>query len=351
LADFRAFVSAISRRYEPWVRSWEIWNEPDNPAYWSGTAEEFAALVRAGSASVRESVPGATVVLGGIAWDTGYVERLLRDQALATEIDAVNAHVYFETWSSEPLESMTAYTGRLADLTARFGEGEPVWFAEVGYSSMRRNGRVSDQYQAAYAFEHTDRFQGVQLLRTLCLAATDPRVPLVAWYRVNDLPSAEEVIGDANNRHLGVASLGGALKPAAAAMREAAALFGAPFRCLDREVRIERTLASSAEVHAFERPDGEVFIVAWLRTVVHGERAWSAGAWTDQRVEHIGLRIPRGLGPGVIANEAGIALGPLPIAAGGGGETLLSLDVPGGEIVIARLPALRGAERPAATGR
>ena len=48
----------------------------------------------------------------------------------------------------------------------------------------------------------------------MALIRSTDRVSLVTWYRINDLPAGQEVIGDVNNRHLGVVDLHGRPKPA-----------------------------------------------------------------------------------------------------------------------------------------
>src|SRR5207244_1393106 len=47
-ADLRAFtelMALLAGRYRGSIRSWEIWNEPDNPDFWAGSAADYAALL------------------------------------------------------------------------------------------------------------------------------------------------------------------------------------------------------------------------------------------------------------------------------------------------------------------
>src|SRR5437868_2175705 len=39
---FGDFVRALVKRYGGSIHSWEIWNEPDNPEYWTGSAAQFS---------------------------------------------------------------------------------------------------------------------------------------------------------------------------------------------------------------------------------------------------------------------------------------------------------------------
>ncbi|MGE5456860.1 MAG: hypothetical protein ACM3RX_00745 [Methanococcaceae archaeon] len=36
-------------RYKQWIKTWELWNEPDIDSYWRGASEEFARFVKIGS--------------------------------------------------------------------------------------------------------------------------------------------------------------------------------------------------------------------------------------------------------------------------------------------------------------
>jgi hypothetical protein len=65
----RAFFTelAADSRFGPAIKNWrfEVWNEPDEGRFWSGTREEYFALYRATSEAVAEA--GAAVSLGGPA--------------------------------------------------------------------------------------------------------------------------------------------------------------------------------------------------------------------------------------------------------------------------------------------
>ncbi|HVX84363.1 MAG TPA: cellulase family glycosylhydrolase [Phycisphaerae bacterium] len=230
-ADFARFLTALVTRYRSRIHSWELWNEPDNPAYWSGSVPQFAALVEAGSHAVRQADPHALVVLGGIAWNADFLARLFQDPALLPAVDVVNMHAYYETWSPDSLQQLPHSIHRLHDLIALHAGRQRLWLAEIGYSDFRRpDGFVSGQYTARFSFEHTPAYQADYLLRAAALAASTGQVDLFAWYRINDLPDGVNVIGDVNNRHLGILDTQGRPKPAFDAFRRASHSFSLPAR-------------------------------------------------------------------------------------------------------------------------
>jgi hypothetical protein len=264
--DFARFMAVIVSRYKHVIRSWELWNEPDNRAYWLGTREQFAALVQAGSRAVRATDPRATIVLGGIAGETDFLEELFRRDHIAPAVDVVNLHSYFETWHPDPIETLPSYIDHAAEIVRDYGEREPLWMVETGYSSLGGRIEVSDVYRAHFRDEHTDDAQAVALARTLVLSFATGELPLVAWYRINDLPTTEAVIGDDNNRHLGIRTVTGSGKPALATFALLTRWFKQPYRIFDPVVRHSTKSDSPVEVHAFALRDGRQLIAAWLGT-------------------------------------------------------------------------------------
>jgi hypothetical protein len=263
-AWFGTFMETISRRYR--APSWELWNEPDNDFYWLGTTDEFVALVRAGAEGVRHGDPRAKIVLGGMSKGrSAFLEQTLR--ATASSIDVVNLHGYLETWDERRAEDYPRYIGEVAALVAQLAPRADLWLAEFGYSDWRSpDGRPSQWSYAVDSWEHTSAFQGVALLRAHALALGTGVLSLTAWYRVDDLPPSETVIGDENNKHLGVLDVRGDRKPAFTALRLWNRLLSGPVRPMNAE-------ASGAIVRAFERKEGGTVVLAWLPSARRGDPA------------------------------------------------------------------------------
>jgi hypothetical protein len=224
-----------------------------------------------------------------------------------THVDVINLHNYYETWSSDPLERIPEYVGRAHDILRQHGYDLPIWMAEVGYSSYRNGAEVSGQYRAYFKNEHTPEAQAQSLFKTMTLLLASGDVSLIAWYRINDLPGAQEVIGDVNNRHLGILDEHGTAKPALRALRFFHSLFGKGFRCIDDQVRVTRPIGSPAEIHAFETPDGKVIVIGWIKNYVPGTRGTNvSGQVFDSRSERVSILFPFFIGSeATVFNEAG----------------------------------------------
>lgn len=294
--DFARFVYACAVRYAGRVASWEIWNEPDNKEFFAGKPEDYALMLRAGSAAVRAADRKAKVVFGGIAWSAWYVNELFAKHGAGELCDVVNIHNYDETWIDQPVEAITSYVGRIADTIARYGQGQEIWMAEVGYSTHRGGASgadVSSTCAAYFGYEHTDRYAAAHLTKTMALLLATERLSTIAWYELRDLPTDALRIGDANNNRLGLCTAALQPKPAMRAWCFLQRLLGGTHRCIDDSLHLTRRADSDAHVHAFELPDGRVIAFAWLQTLVPGAR--SARTWgdvADDRREIVELSIP-----------------------------------------------------------
>lgn len=306
--QFGKFMKALVNRYKDRIKTWELWNEPDISIYWKGSVSDFARLIKIGSQAVREADPQAKVVLGGIAYNPSFILELFRDHGVSPYVDIVNMHNYYETWHRNPVEKIVDYVNEVYEVVWRYGNGQSLWMAEVGYSTFRKNGYVSSSYSAFYDYEHTPSYQAVDLFKRLALVLSTEKIAAIAWYELKDLPPTEEVIGDEyNNRHLGVAYVDYIPKPATKALVFFNSLFSQKCKNISKEVLVEKPLSSDSQCLVFENEDGSVIIVAWLQTNVPGRNPLDkSGKVVDKRKEKLALRIPRQLkGKAVIYSELG----------------------------------------------
>ena len=334
--EFGEFTYDLVNRYKKWIKSWELWNEPDIIWYWSGDAADLAKLTKIGSEAVRKADPDALVVLGGLAHDVNFTKTLFRDHGISPYVDIVNIHNYYETWSGTPNENVIDYVNSVADVVQMYGDGQSIWMAEVGYSSFRgNNGRISEHYTALYDYEHTARYQAVHLVRTLTMLLSTEKLSAIAWYEVKDLTSHEDVIGDDNNRHLGVATLHHEAKPAEHALRFFNGLVGNA-RSIDAATVVTGPVGSDAVVHALEHEDGSVIVVGWLKTFVRGSRTKAAnGTMKDTRIETLDVRLVKKLSGDLVGyDDQGLKTAVPSISRSGKETAIKGWTLRGGEVSI-----------------
>ncbi len=296
LQKFGIFMFDIARRYKGKILSWELWNEPDNPEFWLGTAEQFAQLTRIGAAAVRRADPGAVVVLGGIAspYPTQFLKTLQSEFNIENYVDVINIHGYNETWS---LDRMERYPDQIEATAAaiQLPRNTPdLWFAEFGYSNYRTDTPANSgvKVPAYYPFEHTASYQAAALFKMHILALASGRISLMAWYRINDLKPSQNIIGDENNKFLGILDVNGNPKPALYAMQYFNHLLDAPVRCIDSSLQVHSAKNSQHVVHAFQKKNGDIVIAAWLALPAPKSDSESALQAVVKQEESISIELP-----------------------------------------------------------
>ncbi len=278
------------------ITIWEAWNEPDLPMFWSGSAEEYARLLKVTYIVTEYAHPESNVVFGGLAYGNPETNNLLADVLDVFQqdplreqynwfMDVVAVHNY-----SYPLRSGLV----VQDVHRTLGEhgfdravwlnesGVPVWDDYPGPTWTRddpasRQLRATAQQAAAFVVQSTayawlfgaDTVFIHQLYDDCGNQAGGTDFPP----NNGDLCMADGPCwGDAyglyrNTRTNGCFSqhpLPGTPRPAAAAYRLLAQVFGTqPFTSADR-----LDLGSDTVVIEFERPQtDERILVFWNRTL------------------------------------------------------------------------------------
>lgn len=145
-ADYAAFVTAFARRYGSagsfWaehpelparpVRTYEIWNEPDTPLFWSPapSAAAYARLYAAARAAIHAVDPTAMVLVGGLTRPVGFLPELLAaDPALRGGLDGVAIHPYGDSTTA-----VLDLVRRARDTLRSLGLGRvPLYLTEFGW--------------------------------------------------------------------------------------------------------------------------------------------------------------------------------------------------------------------------
>jgi len=130
LADWRAHVESVVRRYRGRVRGYEIWNEPNHAGYYTGTMDDLIVMVKAAHDVIRALDPDAIIVspaatgVRGVTW----LEEFARKGGLRFA-DVVGYHFYVGT-----PEAMVDLAEKVRAILVRYGEGEkPLWNTEAGW--------------------------------------------------------------------------------------------------------------------------------------------------------------------------------------------------------------------------
>lgn len=267
LQDWYDFVYTVVERYKGRITYWELWNEGDNRDFWTGTWVEQLRLVKRGAEAVKAANPDAVTIFGGLTnLSPSHVDTIFTS-GVADYIDVINIHFYNETWNRAPTEQIFESTRFVADVIRRNGARQELWIAEIGYSDyVEESGRVSGWYSINYPYEKTREFQAVTFFRALSRIYATEDVSTVLWYEIKNLRLDSVAIGDVNNYHLGALDHDYFPKHLWFAIAAAKSLFADPFKAIDQELAVETGDGSVHPiVHAFQRQNGDVVLLAWNR--------------------------------------------------------------------------------------
>ena len=203
-SEFFEFMSALVERYDgdgiddapgsPWVRYFELYNEPDNTdpntaaegwgGYWGHNGAGYAALAQQLYPVVKAANPEAKLIMGGLAldWfekDGGPFDQYFLDDVMAACegkqcFDMANFHyypVFYTVWApyGKGIIGKATYVRQI--LTA-YGQADmPVICTEMSWASNAVWG--NQELQSRYAVKGFARGMAADL-------------PIVIWFMVND---------------------------------------------------------------------------------------------------------------------------------------------------------------------
>jgi hypothetical protein len=294
---FARVMKTLAARYRGRIPSWELWNEPDLKEYWQGTADEFAELVKAGAAGVREGDPGAVTVLAGMSHGPAeFFETLMTTHQIYRWVDVIAMHGYPESWDEDRAE--TVYGARVAKMEGeirRSGSRLDLWLNEMGYADYRVEAAHASEWgtNAYHDYEHTRNYAAEFLFKSMLMTAASGDVSLAGWYRIDDFRHSDRRMpADKVHYHLGLVDVNGRPKPEYYAMKFANLLLDQKLRPVDLSTRVKLAPGSHAVVRGFETPEGKVIITGWLRSSEYKEVSRHTGMEKDWRRERVDVTLP-----------------------------------------------------------
>ncbi len=91
-ATFAGAINYLANAFAGRVNAWEIWNEEDSTAWWTGTPAQYVGLLKAAYPAVKSADPSASVLVGGLTGnDASYLQALYASGAQGS-FDAVGVH-------------------------------------------------------------------------------------------------------------------------------------------------------------------------------------------------------------------------------------------------------------------
>jgi hypothetical protein len=180
------------------VAAWEIWNEEDSAAWWSGGPDPaaYAQLLKATYPVVKAADPNATVVLGGLVGnDYPFLEGVYQAGGKGY-FDAVGVHTDTACNVLSPydflrgpdnrmiVDSFLAYREVHATMLAN-GDDKPIWMTETSWRTTKATcpeGAFKGQKPEGV----TPGQQATYLRQAYHCLAQDPYVQVALWFPLQD---------------------------------------------------------------------------------------------------------------------------------------------------------------------
>ncbi|GAB4122286.1 MAG: hypothetical protein Fur005_39980 [Roseiflexaceae bacterium] len=181
-ALFATFAQAVAVRYSRYITHWQIWNEPDNPAFWKPSPDPtaYTRLLINASAAIHQAVPQAQVVIAGTnPFDTHFLSSVAASGGWAA-FDILAIHPYVNPTAPE-VGNLSAAIDAMHALKQKYGE-RPLWVTEIGWTS-----RADPRQPSAPADAN---LQANYLVRASLLLWRSG-VERIFWYTLKDDPEGD----------------------------------------------------------------------------------------------------------------------------------------------------------------
>jgi len=178
-SDFGAFAGAAARHFHGRVRNWEVWNEPNFDAFFTGSTADYAALLKQAHGAIKQVQPRSTVVLGGLArYLLGRSERPatfleeVYDAGGGPHFDVLGVHPYVQAAFAEA-DEVTVWrevNGARRVMRDQGDRGRKVWVTEVGWSTWLAGwtqARAADQAIGLLERAASTRWLGVTIFYSI----------------------------------------------------------------------------------------------------------------------------------------------------------------------------------------
>ncbi|MBX9988614.1 cellulase family glycosylhydrolase [Priestia aryabhattai] len=171
---FGNYVRATVKHFKGQYAVWEIWNEPNLEMFWNNqpSYKDYGLLVEKVAPIIKKYDKTGVVVapaLSGISDDSlQWLEQLLKNKEVTTDLDAISVHPYR---TSRPETALDDYN-KLRKLIDKYSDKKlPILSGEWGYPVNARidNIVITEQKQA-------------ELLVRMMLLNNSKDIPVSVWY-------------------------------------------------------------------------------------------------------------------------------------------------------------------------
>jgi len=252
-------LQALAKRYSN-VDVWQVWNEPNIPAFWQPRIdpEGYARLLQPAVAALRQAAPGKPVAMAGMAYYSQMAGRegLMLDAMGQLGADRLNLITCYHPYSAEPEGAEGGNRDLLTHVpflnkALRARGVQQIWATEWGWSSY--DGPVEEQPLVG------EGGQASYTLKRLALMATQD-FDRIFLFTLADLDDPR--VGPRDKRY-GLLRADGQPKPVYHALQRFLSISGPRLAPGAAAMRIQGGLPEGLVSISWRRADGRMLWMAW----------------------------------------------------------------------------------------
>jgi Cellulase (glycosyl hydrolase family 5) len=129
--DWIDYVKTVTARYKGRVAYYEMWNEMNVVATWTGTPADIVSLQQAAYTTIKSVDPNAQFISANLTtWGGLTLMQQLLDLSYANSADIIGYHFYVSPGTPEAIATLSS---QVSSLLNQHGVTKPIWNTETGW--------------------------------------------------------------------------------------------------------------------------------------------------------------------------------------------------------------------------
>ncbi len=181
-ADWRNYVRIVAERYKGRIRHYEIWNEPNDKAFFSGQVASMVELTRIASEELKRVDPEIRLVSPAVTGGGKEIKWLDDFLGLGggAYVDVIGYHFYVPHTKPEAMLEMISEVRRV--MARRGVDKKPLWNTETGWMNQSNEQRIEPgSYDSGY-WKVLDQNEAAAYLARALIVSWAAGVQRFYWY-------------------------------------------------------------------------------------------------------------------------------------------------------------------------
>jgi polysaccharide biosynthesis protein PslG len=175
------YAGAVVNRFKDRIRHWEIWHEPDNPAFWipQDNMQAYGRLIKHVYPLLKSIDPTCVIHLGGMSRSLPMSLKYVYEAGAQPFFDVVNIHPFSNPLQPGALDAVRHMYQFVYRAMRDYGDAlKPIWFTEIGCPGMINPKSTANWWLGA---NPTERVQAEWVSALYTEALRWPNVEKIFW--------------------------------------------------------------------------------------------------------------------------------------------------------------------------